>query len=346
MARNHNRTCSLQWVALSRGDTRTPGEIAEIHQHLGGLKQQPWLLPAQRWWPDFLFHCTDVRNIVNILRTGEMLSRTQALASRQLLVDIASPEIIAQTEGTWQDYVRLYFRPRTPTQYQNEGFRPIGQQVYHAQCPVPVYLLIDAMAVLSRADVLFTNGNVAAGAMPTDGIESLRAIPFETVYHDTRFDPPDRATIIYHRNAEVLLPERLSTTAIRFICCRSQAEYETLRNLLPPGILNRWAARTSVRPDLNLFHKRWCFVEQVEMTPESVMFRFNVGNPPGPFKAHAEVVEFSTGKLHTWQNDEVILSETLRLRLNFQHPQDYTIQFFLDDQLSYSGRYQEEPLPF
>lgn len=130
----------------------------------------------QRWWPDFLFHCTDVRNVVNFLRTGEMLSRTKIVASRQLLVDIASPEVTAHTNDIWQDYVRLYFRPKTPTQFRNEGFRPTRQRDYHAQCPVPVYLIIDAMEVLSKAGVMFTDGNVAAGAQPTGDIEFFQTI--------------------------------------------------------------------------------------------------------------------------------------------------------------------------
>ena len=174
---------------MRRYNRRPPSEIEEIRQHLESLKQQPWLEQQQRRWPDFLFHCTDVRNVVSILRTGEMLNRTQALALQQLHVDIASPEIIANTNQTWQDYVRLYFRPKTPTQYRNEGFRPITQQTYHAQCPVPVYLIIDAMEVLSKVGVLFTDGNVAAGAQPTDDIDFFKA------FLSRRCTTPSRSTI-------------------------------------------------------------------------------------------------------------------------------------------------------
>lgn len=321
-------------------------EVEAIRQHIASLKQQDWLGQARQWWPDYLFHCTDVRNVANILRSGEMLSRKQILESRQLHVDIASPEIIGQTADRWQDYVRLYFRPKTPTQFQTEGFRPRDHQPYGVQCPAPVYLLIHAMEVLSKTGVLFTDGNIAAGPMPTDDVKFLQCIPFETVYHEGSFSPDNRGTIVYHRNAEVLVPERLSTNAIRFICCRSQAEYETLLDLLPPGVLHQWIDRIAVRPNLALFHRRWCFVEQVEMDRTSVKFRFNVGNPPSPFNARAELVESFTGLRYTWQSDEFTVSNQFRLSLNFRHPQDYSIQFFLDDQLAYSGRYQEEPLPF
>ena len=329
---------------MSRSDTRPQSEIRRIRQHLSSLKQQPWLSSAQRWWPDFLFHCTDVRNVVSILRAGKMLSRTHALASNELLVDIASPEVIAQTDEKWQDYVRLYLRPRTPTQYRNEGFQPVEQQTYHAQCPVPVYLLLDAVQVLSHIGVLFTEGSVANGAGPTDSLDFFESIPFETVYHDTWFDPQSRGKIVYHRHAEVLVPTQLSTAAIRFIICRSQAEYETLLYLLPPGISRHWVNRIRVYPGLTF--GRWSFVERVQMTREAAIFHFNVGVPPGPFKARAQIVETQTARKWEWSQDAFEVKRIQRIPLNLRNPQDYTVRFWLDDQLAYSGRYQEERLPF
>ena len=213
--------------------------------------------------------------------------------------------------------------------------------------PFPVYLLFDAVEVLSRTGVLFTEGSVANGAQPTDDLDFFKAIPFQTVYHSIPVRPQDRNRIVYHRHAEVLAPQRLSLDTLRYIYCRSQAEYETLLNLLSPGQLSHWTGKIGVRPDLNLFHRQWCFVEQVEMDRTSVKFRFNVGNPPGSFNARAELVESFTGLRYTWQSNEFTVFNPFVLSLmNFQHPQDYFIQFFLDDQLAYSGRYQEEPLPF
>ena len=82
------------------------------------------------------------------------------------------------------------------------------------------------------------------------------------------------------------------------------------------------------------------------MARESVLFRFNVGTPPGPFNARAEFVEILTGGQWGWSSGDFIVTQTFPFRLNFRYPQDYTIKFFLDDQLAYSGRYQEEQLPF
>jgi hypothetical protein len=202
------------------------------------------------------------------------------------------------------------------------------------------------MEVLSRTGVIFTNGSAAGQARPKSDLDSFRAIPFDTVYHDTWFDPSKRDNIVYHRHAEVLVPERLSSSPIRYICCRSQAEYETLLNLLSPGTLSSWVGQIAVHPDLDLFYKRWCFVDQVDVAADSVLFRFHIGNPDGPFSARAELVEQATGERRTWHDDEFTIPARLRLRLDSWQPENYAIRFFLDDQLAYSGRYQEEHLPF
>ena len=188
---------------------RPKADIQEIRKHLQALKKAPWMSSACRWWPDYVFHCTDILNVVSVLRGGELLSRTQVLASNRLQVDIAAPEIIAQTDPERKDDVRLYFRPRTPTQHANEGLRTTEQQQYGTQCPVPVYLLFDAVEVLARLGSLFTEGNVAAGAVPNGNIDALRRIPFQLVYHDTWFDPVEGGTIVFHRNAEVLMQKSL-----------------------------------------------------------------------------------------------------------------------------------------
>ena len=145
---------------MNRIQTRPKAELSKLRDHIDRLKDATWIGPARRWWPRYLFHCTDILNVVNVVKSGELLSREQAKQSGNLRVDIAGPDIIDHTDAEWQDYVRLYFRPRTPTQYRNEGFRPVSALELGAHCPVPVYLLFDAYQVLSRQDSLFTEGNL------------------------------------------------------------------------------------------------------------------------------------------------------------------------------------------
>ena len=328
---------------------RPEREIAEIRQHLAELRRASWMDPARDWWPAYLFHCTDISNAVNILRQEELGSRQRAISTGQLKLDIASSEVIAQTDSQWKDYVRLYFRPRTPTQYHNEGFRPVGQRSLDSHCPVPVYLVFDALTVFSRADCRFSDGNLgAARATAQDDIPFLKQIPFDMVYHDARFDPPERDQIVYHRNAEVLVLERMGLEGLRYIGCRSPAEYETLLYLLPSEMRSRWKEKIGVRPELRLFNRRWTFVEQVEMSDEKLIFRFDRNTKtPGPFDARVALVETGTGQRFNWRDGEYQANNTLTLMLhNMGNPRDYTACLFLDGNLAYAARYQGDALPF
>jgi hypothetical protein len=208
--------------------------------------------------------------------------------------------------------------------------------------------LFDAIQVLSRAACLFTDGNVAAGALPSGSISAFQQIPFELVYHDTWFEPVERGRIVYHRNAEVLVPQRLDLGPLRFVLCRSQAEYETLLYLLPTGTVNQWSDSIGVRPNLRLFFNKWTFVEQVELSTTRLLFRFNKGTEtPGPFDARVEITESPTGLRYTWHNAHFQAADILDLRLPaVKNPQDYSVRLLLDKQPAFAGRYQVEELPF
>ena len=327
---------------------RPEPDISAIRQHLHELRQLPSLGRARQWWPACLFHCTDISNVVSILSQGEIVSRRTAIATGKLQRDIASPDVIAGTATEWQDYVRLYFRPRTPTQYNNEGFRPVGQRAWNSHCPVPVYLIFDSLAVLSRADSCFSDGNLgSAHANASQEVSFLRQVPFDLVYHDSSFDPQDRDQIVHHRNAEVLVPQRLGLEGLRHIICRSDAEYETLLHLLPPGTRSRWVSKLGVRPNLQLFNRKWTFVEQVAMSSKAIALRFNKSSiTPGPFEARLTLEETATGTKYGWRSNQCQCYQDLELPITIlRSPSDYSVSLFLDDQLAYANRFQADYLP-
>lgn len=335
---------------MNRIRTRPKAELYKLREHIDRLKDAVWIGPARGWWPGYLFHCTDILNVVNILKSGELLSRAQAQGSGSLRVDIAARDIIDRTDPDWHDYVRLYFRPRTPTQFRNEGFRPASKLELGAHCPVPVYLLFDAYQILARQDSLFSEGNLATDTEPVRAIDDLSRMPFDRIYHDTALEPQEVRTIVFHRNAEVLIPQRLGLRHVRHVLCRSQAEYETLRNLLPPRARNRWADKIGVVPKFNLFHSRWSFVEQVELTDQHVLFRFNQATEaPGPFSARAElsVRSATASRSYSWARDEFMANDVLRISLSeVGNTTDYSISLYLDDHLAFRGRHEADDLPW
>ena len=328
---------------------RSESDVSVIRQHFAELRKQPWMDRARQWWPACLFHCTDITNVVSILRQGEIVSRNRITAAGQLPMDIASPDVIEGTDSRWPGYVRLYFRPKTPTQYNNEGFRPVGQRALNSHCPVPVYLIFDALAVLSRTDSCFSDGNLgSANANVYEDVSFLDQIPFDLVYHDTRFDRSERDRVVHHRNAEVLVPQRMGLESLRYIGCRSDAEYKTLLHLLPPGTRSRWVDKLGVRPNLQLFNRKWTFVEEVDTNTDKIVFRFNRNSfTPGPFDARFEIEITATGMKYQWRDAAYQCNQLLVVSLaNLGNPSDYTARLFLDDQLAYANRYQGDDLPF
>ena len=335
---------------MTRVRRRSAPELSKLQEHIESLQKAPWIGPARDWWPRYLFHCTDIRNVVSILSSGELLSRARAQDAGRLRKDIAAPDIIAQTNPDWHKYVRLYFRPRTPTQHNNEGFRPRGARERDAHCPVPVYLLFDAFSLLSRQDSFFTEGNLASNTIPKSNIADLADLPFQLIYHDSWFEEHEKQTIVHHRNAEVIIPQRLSLDAVQRIICRSQAEYQTLLNLLPLKTRQQWVHKIGVLPSLALFYAKWNFVEQVEMTDEQITFKFNsTSEAAGPFNAKCNIYQEIHGDVrrYRWANDAFQAGKAFTLSLlQLDDMHRYRTSLFLDDDLAFSGEYHGDSLPF
>ena len=218
----------------------------------------------------------------------------------------------------------------------------------NSHCPVPVYLIFDALAVLSRSDSCFSDGNLGSPYANVDGdVAFLKQIPFELVYHNTRFDPSERDQIVHRRNAEVLVPRKMGLVSLRFIGCRSDAEYKTLLHLLSPETRSIWVSKIGVLSNLQLFHQEWTFVEQVDMNTEQIVFRFNHSSrTPGPFDTHVEIDEAATGMKYHWRNEAYQCNRVLTLSLSsLRDPSGYTARLFLDDHLAYADRFQGDDLP-
>ncbi len=296
---------------------RKKQDAEQIRQCLNELESASWLGESRRWWPKFVYHYTDIKNAVNILENNELLSRAICEQNNLMQTDNASPEVISQTDSRWKNYVRLYFRPRTPTQYRNEGFRPENQRLLGgAHCPVPVYFLFDAKKTLCMNETMFSEGSLAADTEPFGDALSFSNIPFQSVYHDGWFDQLQGHVIKFHRHAEVIVPQRLSLDYLKYIWCRSSAEYQMLLHLLPARLRRKWVRKIGLGSKLNLFFRKWTYVEEISLSEEFVTFRFNSSSESsGPFKAHVLIQEDLTRKTYVWKNDEYYAEKKLAINL-------------------------------
>ena len=188
--------------------------------------------------------------------------------------DIAAAGVIDHSVRAHR-FVRLYFRPRTPTQYHIEGIRKSTDLQYgsNAHAPVLVMFVFDARKILMLDDVQFSAENMQTGIVEQGSEENFRSIPFAKVYHEGGTGG-DRS-IIAHRCAEVLAPSPLVLSdMLQWIYCRSEAERASLIHALG-NTAPVWDKRIRVSDDIKVFEKRFCFVEAVSLANDGIIFRLN-----------------------------------------------------------------------
>lgn len=324
-----------------------------ICKFIDELKNSEWIGHSRKWWPDFVYHFTDIHNAVKIIENGNLFCRKILEHDGLMDNDNASPEIIANTNPLWKNFVRLYFRPRTPTQYNNEGFRPQNKLKFGgAHCPVPIYFLFDSKSILSMEETSFSEGSLASHSHVAlyNDYNGFRTIPFQSVYHDSPLlINEEKSKIKFHRHAEVVIPQKLDLTNLRYIWCRTSAEFETLKNLLSRQSLHKWKQRIGTGAKSNLFFREWTFVEEVDLSDENVTIKFNpTSSAPGPFKAEVHIKEENTGMTYKWTKEDFYSTEprlVIGLR-NLKDPTSYTFKLLLDNNMAFYGKHEEEMYPF
>ncbi|MCC4299581.1 DarT ssDNA thymidine ADP-ribosyltransferase family protein [Aurantimonas coralicida] len=229
--------------------------------------------PYRAKWPSRLFHHTPLENAVNILKGNCLRSRSDP--ANNLERDVAAASV-NDTRTHAHGYVRFYFRPRTPTQYNIEGVRKTGECRYgdETHAPVLFMLVFKCRGVLTLPGVRFSNQNMQIVAtVDGEDEEYFRRIPFEKVFHMGAIGGD--YSIISHRCAEVLAPSPLPLEDhLQWIYCRSEAERETLLYRLGDDA-SSWNSRIKVSDDLRVFEKDYVFVEEIRLSKEGVTFQLH-----------------------------------------------------------------------
>lgn len=186
------------------------------------------------WWPKFAFHYTDVTNAVSILSSGYLYSRADATHLRVMRNDNASRQVIDMTNLNTVSKVRFYFRPLTPTQYYNEGYKHSALRYdgdEKANVPVPIFLLFDLEKLLSLPGVEFSETSQAGyGSKGYSGVENFSKLNFDYIYDNSY----DNFTVTKnYRHAEIVHPNSMAIeSCISNILCRNSLEQTTLLNML------------------------------------------------------------------------------------------------------------------
>ncbi len=322
-------------------------DAEEILEHMQQLPSSLGLDCNRSFWPNWLFRSDHVENAAEILNSGRLLSRVAAERGNLIRVDSGSPNYVGQLSSRHRNLVRLYFRPRTPTQYVNEGIRPRGKIQYEAHMPVPVYLLFTSR-LLAEQGVSFTKGRLNEEAEVGDSAEFLRSIDFGDVYHDRAVgrlgESVRRPTILNARHSEVVVENELSLDKLKHIVCRSAPERETLLNLLSAKARRRWLTRIHTdEGDRRLFEKRGTFVQRTDLSSAESRFAFylNIAREMrGPFDLRIEwLLDGRTASAR--QENFTVSNRPVACSLARPVPR-YRVRVLLDGNLAYLGDFDEK----
>ncbi|WP_176527033.1 DarT ssDNA thymidine ADP-ribosyltransferase family protein [Bacillus thuringiensis] len=193
-----------------------------------------------KYLTQYAYHFSNITNVANILKEGKLYCRNSKKLEGKNVHDNASPEVIHCTDEEIKDYVRFYFRPKTPTQYHNEGIRSKTQinEHLHAHCPVPVFLVFDIDQILNKPNAYFTHESLASHhhVEVYNSYTDLEAAPFSYIYHFDPISQEERDMVVKARHAEILVKNECDLSSLKYIYCRNQAEADTLKSLLPAKI--------------------------------------------------------------------------------------------------------------
>lgn len=320
-------------------------DAARIEARLEGLKTASWIGPARKWWPNCVFFFADLPNALRILEGGKLLCRNKA----NIAIDTGSEAILGHTADGWKDCVRLYFRPRTPTQYQVEGFRPPSQLgSFGKHMPVPIFFLFDAKEILTRKTTRFSTGNLSQNPPVGEDAAFFESIPFEKVYHDSYMREEEKAEIKLHRHAEVIVPGELKLDALQRIWCRSEAEYETLLHLLPTTFAKKFRPMIGQGKRPSMHFCKWTFVESATLEQNSMTFTFNASTAmPGPFAAELLVKNLKTGARYKWETADFHTTTPLTISIpQIDKPTAYELGLKLDNVTAYASKFSPKAMQF
>lgn len=322
-----------------------------IRGFLDKLKEESFLRDGERkWWPDFLFHYTGILNALKILSGGYLFSRHYLISKGRTFADSGSREVLGNTDQDIMKFVRLYFRPLTPTQFHSEGVRSSEflekSKFPDAHCPFPVFFLFSSNEVLSKKHVEFSNGNLGRmGVQRYKTGRELMALPWKKIYHHSGSFGNDKSSIIFHRNAEVIVPNKLNLDSLRLIYCRSYAEKETLMHLLDSDLRDKYGRIITASTRRTLFNRRHTFIENVRLSPDLASFQFSPDTEsPGPFNIRVTILDLAQGASHRWESSggaSGIIDVPIKEPIS-----NYEVRLHLDNILVYANGFEVLDIPF
>lgn len=306
----------------------------------------------RRSWIRYCYHYSAVENVVSILKRGELYSRNKSRKLGIMTNDNASNDVISNTKEWVKDYVRFYFRPKTPTQFHNEGFRSEATMTpYQAHCPFPVFLLFDFKSVLDLKNCYFTNHSLAKSDQQKmlNTPKEFWDLPFKKIYHVGYFPSECRDEIVSSRQAEIIVYDKVKIAGlIKKILVRSPAERQTLFALLGENVSQKYSDLIQIDSKKSVFYGRWVFIENVVLSSKNVSIEFNCGEQSTVFSLKVCIKDCTNNLVKQYCTDNWLCLP--KHQVHWDKPiNKYEIKIFLNESLAFYDKYNQEEntdLPF
>ncbi|MDY0277468.1 MAG: DarT ssDNA thymidine ADP-ribosyltransferase family protein [Acholeplasma sp.] len=180
-----------------------------------------------------LFHMTDINNLKRIIKDGMLYSRLHPRNSS--IIDSANPNVIQHTREEFKNYVRFYYKEKTPTYYNMEG---ILLEKTQGHIPIPC-LLVFSLEATKLKHSRFSDGNASSIHTTTyDTVSSILdgqiyEIPWDKILSRGYYESIDFAEETRIRNAEYLIKDEVSLGFVKRIIFRSQCELDLALKTCP-----------------------------------------------------------------------------------------------------------------
>lgn len=314
-------------ISLARAQTHVDTQTSKLKSSPGNAR-----------WPASLFYCADLTAAVEILRSGELIPRSQ---QANLVHDVAHPDVIAHSQGM-QHFTRLYFRPRNGFHMRTEGIKALDDRYrFNKHMSIPIMFVFDSVEILTLDGVGFTDGNAAKwDTQPGFDEAYFDQIPFQYVYHDRSVAPEIRDKIHNHRMAEVIYPERLPLIPyLRWIVCRSNWDKLSLLHQLPTEAQELEHMIVVEQIPQSVFMRRELHISQLGVDGDQLNIGLNLAVRPSARGAvKITVKQFDEDGLVAEQDGEARLDTRIICGTGFEILEDDVWEISMEDVLAFKGK--------
>ncbi len=183
-------------------------------------------------------HYTDITNLVEIIRTGKLLSRNKAMELG--FTDAADQYVLSHTYIHIMNYVRFYYKENTPTIYKNEGIK-VKNEAPHM--PIPVLMLFNENIIFHQEIAFLSGGGGNPNSKFTKDISIAESFDWNVIFYRGPIprcencivsigNDTSGASITNKKNAEFLYLNEIKIENISKIIFRAPADKKVAEIIL------------------------------------------------------------------------------------------------------------------